>query len=50
MKYLTPEIAALSKKFEESKSLVLKNTSCGIFQNVDYNKETNTAKEIKTKS
>tara|TARA_R110002153_G_scaffold240998_1_gene395841 strand:+ start:250 stop:396 length:147 start_codon:yes stop_codon:yes gene_type:complete len=34
MKYLSKEIEALSKGFEESKSLVQKNNkSCGIFQN-----------------
>ena len=32
MKYLTPEIEALSKNFEVSKSLVKRNVSCGIFQ------------------
>ena len=31
MKYLTPEIEALSKNFE-TKSLVRPNVSCGIFQ------------------
>lgn len=49
MKYLSPEIAALSKKFEESKSLVLKNNSCGIFQNLDYKKQSTLAKEDKKK-
>ena len=39
MKYLTPEIEALSKKYENSKSLVVKNNSCGIFQNIDYKEE-----------
>ena len=32
MKYLTPEIAALSKNFDDSKSLVKRNIPCGIFQ------------------
>ena len=36
MKYLTPDIAALSKR-NSSKSLVRSNTSCGIFQDCDYN-------------
>mgnify|MGYP001024355199 FL=1 len=36
MKYLTPEIEALSKKFKDSKSLILQNNSCGIFQNIAY--------------
>lgn len=39
MKYLTPEIAALSKQFEITKSLVRKNVSCGIFQDCDFNEE-----------
>lgn len=39
MKYLTPEIEALSKT-ENNKSLVRSNTSCGIFQDCDYNEET----------
>ena len=38
MKYLTPEIEALSKHVE-GKSLVRRNTSCGIFQDCDYNEE-----------
>jgi len=38
MKYLTPEIAALSKNMN-TKSLVRSNTSCGIFQDCDYNEE-----------
>ena len=38
MKYLTPEIAALSKN-AKSKSLARSNTSCGIFQDCDYNEE-----------
>jgi len=32
MKYLTPEIAALSKNFETTNSLVKRGVSCGIFQ------------------
>jgi hypothetical protein len=36
MKYLTPEIAALSKNIN-GKSLVRTNMSCGIFQDCDYN-------------
>ncbi len=39
MKYLTPEIEALSKKFEETKSLARTNVSCGIFQDCDYKEE-----------
>tara|TARA_R110002049_G_scaffold45022_3_gene131621 strand:+ start:15382 stop:15537 length:156 start_codon:yes stop_codon:yes gene_type:complete len=39
MKYLSPEIEALSKKYEETKSLARPNTSCGIFQDCDYNEE-----------
>ena len=35
MKYLTPEIEALSKHVE-GKSLVQLNMSCGIFQECDY--------------
>lgn len=38
MKYLTPEIAALSK-YANSKSLARSNTSCGIFQDCDYTEE-----------
>lgn len=38
MKYLTPEIEALSKKVN-TKSLVRPTTSCGIFQDCDYNEE-----------
>ncbi len=34
MKYLTPEIEALSKNFDVSKSLVKRNVSCGIFQDI----------------
>ena len=33
-----PEIEALSK-YENSKSLVRSNVSCGIFQDCDYNEE-----------
>lgn len=36
MRYLTPEIAALSKQFEITKSLARTNVSCGIFQDCDY--------------
>jgi len=39
MKYLSPEIEALSKKFESTKSLARTNVSCGIFQECDYNEE-----------
>ncbi len=35
MKFLTPEIEALSKNFVESKSLARTNVSCGIFQDCD---------------
>lgn len=37
MKYLSPEIEAMSKKFEETKSLARTSVSCGIFQELDYN-------------
>jgi hypothetical protein len=36
MKYLSPEIEALSKRFEVTKSLARTNVSCGIFQDCDY--------------
>ncbi|WP_299012720.1 hypothetical protein [uncultured Polaribacter sp.] len=39
MKYLTPEIEALSKQFEITKSLARTNVSCGIFQDCDYTEE-----------
>jgi hypothetical protein len=39
MKYLSPEIEALAKKFVETKCLARKNVSCGIFQDCDYNEE-----------
>jgi hypothetical protein len=39
MKYLSPEIEALSKKFEITKSLARTNVSCGIFQECDYKEE-----------
>ncbi len=39
MKYLSPEIEALSKKYMEGKSLVRTGVSCGIFQDCDYNEE-----------
>lgn len=49
MKFLTPEIEALSKK--EGKSLAKKNTSCGIFQdcnpNASYTQSYNTIPENK---
>ncbi|WNH08544.1 hypothetical protein [Thalassobellus suaedae] len=38
MKYLTPEIEALSKN-KNSKSLSRSNVSCGIFQDCDYNEK-----------
>lgn len=38
MKYLTPEIAALSKN-TTTKSLARTNMSCGIFQDCDYTEE-----------
>lgn len=39
MKYLSPEIEAMSKRFEETKSLARTNISCGIFQDIDYNEK-----------
>ncbi|WP_297805160.1 hypothetical protein [uncultured Polaribacter sp.] len=39
MKYLSPEIEALSKKFEITKSLARTNVSCGIFQECNYQQE-----------
>lgn len=39
MKYLSPEIEALSKQFEITKSLARTNVSCGIFQDCDYTEE-----------
>lgn len=39
MKYLSPEIEALSKQFEITKSLARTNVSCGIFQDCDYNEK-----------
>lgn len=39
MKYLSPEIEALSKNFIEGKSLARTGVSCGIFQDCDYNEE-----------
>jgi hypothetical protein len=39
MKYLSPEIEALSKQFEITKSLARTNVSCGIFQDCDYKEE-----------
>lgn len=35
MKFLTPEIEALSQQFVEGKSLAKRNVSCGIFQDCD---------------
>lgn len=39
MKFLTPDIQTLSKR-NTGKSLVRANTSCGIFQDCDYTKDT----------
>lgn len=39
MKYLSPEIEALSKQFEITKSLVRPSVSCGIFQDCEYSQE-----------
>lgn len=39
MKFLTPEIAALSKNIGNGRSLARTNVSCGIFQDCDYNEE-----------
>ena len=39
MKYLTPQIEALSKHTHIGKSLARTNVSCGIFQDCDYNEE-----------
>lgn len=39
MKYLSPEIEAMSKKFEKTKSLVRTNISCGVFQDLDCNEK-----------
>lgn len=39
MKYLTPEIEALSKNANNEKSLARTNVSCGIFQDCDYNED-----------
>ena len=39
MKYLTPELEALSKQFEIKKSLARKGVSCGIFQDCDDNEQ-----------
>ncbi|MFV9549581.1 hypothetical protein [Algibacter sp. PT7-4] len=36
MKYLTPEIAAMSKNINLGKSLARTNVSCGIFQDCNY--------------
>lgn len=40
MKYLTPEIEALSKEINP-KSLINQSASCGIFQECDPNNKTN---------
>lgn len=39
MNYLSPEIEALSKQFEVTKSLARTNISCGIFQECDYSEK-----------
>lgn len=41
MKYLSPEIEALSKQYgsQNTKSLARTNVSCGIFQDCNYNEE-----------
>ena len=39
MNYLSKDIEALSK-LQSGKSLVRANTSCGIFQDCDYSKDT----------
>lgn len=41
MKYLSPEIEALSKQYgdQNAKSLARTNVSCGIFQDCDYNEK-----------
>lgn len=39
MNYLSPEIEALSKQFEITKSLARPSVSCGIFQDCDYNEK-----------
>ncbi|GGF66765.1 hypothetical protein [Wenyingzhuangia marina] len=39
MRYLNENIEALSK-LQNNKSLVRANTSCGIFQDCDYTKDT----------
>ncbi|WP_298340548.1 hypothetical protein [uncultured Algibacter sp.] len=39
MKFLTPEIEALSKHFVEGKSLARTNISCGIFQDCNPSEE-----------
>ncbi|MFV0565850.1 MAG: hypothetical protein ACK5NB_08465 [Flavobacteriaceae bacterium] len=38
MKFLTPEIAALTKN-NHTKSLARTNISCGIFQDCNYNED-----------
>jgi|GEM_PF-856429 len=37
MKFLNPDIEALSKHLVKGKSLTRSSTSCGIFQDCDYN-------------
>ena len=49
MKYLTPEIEALSKQFEVTKTLARTNVSCGIFQDCDYNEKRPQLYQKKTK-
>lgn len=39
MKYLSPEIEALSKQFKITKTLARTNVSCGIFQECNYTEE-----------
>lgn len=40
MKFLTPEIEALSKKHTKGKLLARTNVSCGIFQDTNPSEET----------
>jgi hypothetical protein len=39
MKFLTPEIEALSKQYVSGKSLARTNVSCGIFQDCNPSEE-----------
>jgi len=39
MKFLNPDIEALSKHYVKGKSLARASTSCGIFQDCDYTEE-----------